>query len=197
MRNAALIIVSFIIGLIALSSVMTITGRNDRRMELTGNLSTAVEKTVSMLLADQKYDVADQEEFVADMTENLSQVLDSDCDITVNVMEADVEKGVLAVRVTAEYKHPNGNPGTIACERTVVFDRKSAEEPRVHTVKFYVEQGGQCYKRCKIYDGECAAIPTAPQSDRGRFDGWFDTEGHEADFSQPVTQDMTYYARWS
>lgn len=197
MKNVAMIIVSVVIGIVALASVMTITGRTDRQMELSSNLPSAVEETLNALFTKKQYQIADEEEFIADFRENLAKVIDSDCDITVDVAGLDVQKGCLSVRVTAEYKHPNGEPGSVTCERTVVFDRNMEEEAEVCTVKFYLEPGAMCYKSCKIYPGKCVAIPVAPHSDRGSFGGWVDEDGNMADFSQAVTADKTYYAIWN
>lgn len=197
MRNVVIIIVTFLLGIIALVSVMTITGRTDRQTELSANLSSAVEETVNTLLVKKQYEIADREEFIADFRENLAEVLDSDCEITVDVTGMDLQKGLLSVKVTAEYTHPNGGPGSVICERTVIFDPVKVLDDGLCTVSFYLKAGESCYKLYKLASGECAAIPKAPQSESGRFAGWYDENGNLADFSQPVTQNMTYYARWS
>lgn len=197
MKNAAIMIVSVILGVIALASVMTITGRTDRQTELSANLSSAVEETVNTLLVKKQYQLADREEFIADFRENLAKVIDSDCDITVNVAGMDLQKGLLSVRVTAEYEHPNGEPGSVTCERTVIFDQTKAEEVGICVVRFYLAPGGECYKQYKLHPGECPAPLKSPQSAYGSFAGWFDADGNLIDFSQPVDRDMTYYARWS
>lgn len=197
MKNAAIMIVSVILGVIALASVMTITGRTDRQTELSANLPSAVEETVNTLLVKKQYQLADREEFIADFRENLAKVIDSDCDITVNVAGMDLQKGLLSVRVTAEYEHPNGEPGSVTCERTVIFDQTKAEEAGICVVRFYLAPDGECYKQYKLHPGECPAPLKSPQSAYGSFAGWFDADGNLIDFSQPVDRDMTYYARWS
>lgn len=197
MKNAAIMIVSVILGVIALASVMTITGRTDRQTELSANLPSAVEETENTLLVKKQYQLADREEFIADFRENLAKVIDSDCDITVNVAGMDLQKGLLSVRVTAEYEHPNGEPGSVTCERTVIFDQTKAEETGICVVRFYLAPGGECYKQYKLFPGECPAPVKAPQSAYGSFAGWFDADGNLIDFSQPVDRDMIYYARWS
>lgn len=197
MKNAAIMIASVILGVIALASVMTITGRTDRQTELSANLPSAVEETVNTLLVKKQYQLADREEFIADFRENLAKVIDSDCDITVNVAGMDLQKGLLSVRVTAEYEHPNGEPGSVTCERTVIFDQTKAEEAGICVVRFYLAPGGECYKQYKLHPGECPAPLKSPQSAYGSFAGWFDADGNLIDFSQPVDRDMTYYARWS
>lgn len=197
MKNAAIMIVSVILGVIALASVMTITGRTDRQTELSANLPSAVEETVNILLVKKQYQFADREEFIADFRENLAKVIDSDCDITVNVAGMDLQKGLLSVRVTAEYEHPNGEPGSVTCERTVIFDQTKAEEAGICVVRFYLAPGGECYKQYKLHPGECPAPLKSPQSAYGSFAGWFDADGNLIDVSQPVDRDMTYYARWS
>ena len=197
MKNVTIIIASFLLGCIALVSVMTITGRTDRQTELSENLPSAVEETMNTLLVKRQYQIADKEEFIADFRENIAKVIDSEGEITVDVAGMDMEKGVLSVRVTLDYLHPNGEPGSVSCERTVVFDQTEAENAGICVVRFYLTPDGECYKQYKLHPGECPAPLRSPQSAYGSFAGWFDADGNLIDFSQPVDRDMTYYARWS
>ena len=198
MKNAAIIISSIILGVLALAIVMTIGGRSERDMELNDNLSSIVEETVDMLLAEKSYDMCDRNEFVADMIENLSYVLDSESDITVNIEQADDEKGIMSVKVIVTYNHPNGEVGTVEAVRTVIFNKLDETEKNVCEVKFYTSVEGelQCYKRYEVLEGDTIPVPMNPVSAEATFTAWVDCDGQMVDFASPVTQDMCYYAIW-
>lgn len=123
MKNIVTIIIVIMLGCVFLVSMMTIEGRSNREQELAENLPLCVEESVNTLLAEKQYDINNRNEFLADLIGNLSVLLDSKNDITVEVEDVDTSKGILAIRVTAEYTHPNGKLGKVSTERTVVFDK--------------------------------------------------------------------------
>lgn len=199
MKNIVNMLIVLVLGVIAIASMMTVAGRSNREMELTNNLPSIAEETVNILFADKKYDINNRDQFISDFAEYLTVVFDNDCDIVVNVMKADLEKGVLSVRIVAEYEHPNGEPGKVSCDRTVIFDKVTEDEPEVYTVKFFTGHSGeiQCYKSFQVYAGEKVQAPVVPQSETGAFTGWVDANGYLADFSQPVEQNLVYYADYT
>jgi len=137
-----------LLGVIFIASMMTIAGRSNREMELADNLSSCVEETINTLLLEKQYQITDQEEFIADFREGLAETIDNNCNLTVDVAEIDMEKGILSVLVTAGYVHPNGNPGSVSCGRTVVFERMQEEAPQFSTIE-YTDENGFCYKQVK------------------------------------------------
>lgn len=140
----------------------------------------------------QKYSIDNTNEFLADLVSSLSARLDSDSGISVNILKTDQEKGILSVRVTESFTHPNGKPGTVTCDRNVVLNRMPDELPEQHSVIFFV--GADDYKSYHINDGDCVTAPNDPVLEGKTFFGWKDMEGYLADFAQPVTEDMVYYA---
>lgn len=123
MKNVAVIIVTILLGAVFLVSVMAVDGRSNREEELAAELPSCVEESVNTLLAARQYDINNRNEFVADLAENLSVLLDSDGDITVEVEQADEARGALSVRVTAGYTHPNGKRGQVSTQRTVLLNK--------------------------------------------------------------------------
>lgn len=201
MKNAVMILISAIIGVLTLAIAMTVDGRMNRSMEITGNLPSAVEETVEIMAVNTKYNINNVNEYIADLTENLASVLDTDSNIRVEVLKQDKEKGVLSVRVTEEFKHPNGQAGTVDCERTVILNKVEEPEPETYSVRFYLAKNqigvGQCYKSYRVSAGDSLPIPENPVSQFGGFTGWCDVNDYLADFSLPVTQNLDYYAVWS
>ncbi|MBP3488799.1 MAG: hypothetical protein J6K53_10435 [Roseburia sp.] len=187
MKNVVMVIVSALIGVLTLAIVMTVGGRTNRSMEIKSNLPSAVEETVENL-AEKNYTINDRNAYIAYMAEGLMKTLDTDSDIRIEVLAADKEKAIMSIRVTEEFKHPNGREGTTECERTVILNKVDQPEPESYKVRFYV--GNVLYKSCVVLEGDLISAPVTPQG----VAGWTDANGYLADFSQPVTQELTYYA---
>lgn len=200
MKSSILMIVNFIMcGVLTLMIAMTMYGRMNRSMEIKSNLSSVVEETVE-LMANEKYTISNYNEFLADFISNLSKVLDSDSDIIVEVLNADKEKGLLSIRVKEEFKHPNGKKGMVKCDRTVILNKLDEKEVETYLVTFYITDAAgneQLYKKYQILEGDSILIPTNPSNAHAAFSGWVDGNGYLADFSQPVSQNLKYYAVWN
>lgn len=196
MRNTVSIITAVLIGALALLGVMVIAGRNGRNTELSAMLPSAVEEAVDTALVKKQYGIADEAELAADVRESVAQAVDSDGDITVEIIGSDLKKGVLSVRVTADFKHPDGKDGSVSHERTVVLERPGTPEQALCEVSFYEERGGECHKKVLVKEGELFTEPIPPVMEGKTFVCWEDESGAPADFSQPVTADAVYYAKW-
>ena len=188
-----LTIISAILGVLTMMLVMTMYGRINRSMELKSNLSSAVEETMENMALNPKYSIQNTNEFLADLTESLSYLLDSQSGITIYIQQCDKEKGILSVKVELVYTHPNGNEGTVSCEKTVIVNKlPAATAPDTCKVVFCV--GANLYKEYMVEAGSVISAPAEPQSTEGTFYGWVDENGYLADFTQPVTQDSFFYA---
>lgn len=187
MKNIVLVITSAIIGVLTLAIVMTVGGREVRSMDINSNLPAAVEQTVANL-AERKYTIADRNEYLADFMEDLAVGLDTDSDIKVEITNVDLERKMMGVKVTETFDHPNGRQGSVTCERTVILDPAESVKDSEYKVRFYVS--GHLYKACMVLAGETVNEPVKPDG----ISGWQDENGYLADFGQPVTQDLTYYA---
>lgn len=201
MKNIGLICVSALLGGLMLMIVMSMEGRNNRNMELKMNLPSVVEATIENMMLDKKYNINNYNEFLADFVSNMSVNLDTDSDIMVKVLKADKEKGLLAIKVIEEYSHPNGNRGTVECERTVILNKLPEATEETYTVKFFLKKedmaSGRPYKVCQVRAENVVATPANPISTDGVFSGWLDPNDYAADFSIPVTGDLMYYAAWN
>lgn len=192
MKNVIVMMVSAILGVLTLMVVMTVNGRTNRSMELESSLPSAVESTLENMAVSKKYSINDRNEFLADMVEALTVSLDAASDIKIDVLGCDMEKGLLSVKVTAEYLHPNGKTGSVTCERSAILEKISEEEIVQHTVSFYV--AGELYKQYTVQKNDRISAPAQPQISGKVFRGWVDGNGYLADFTQPVTQDISYFA---
>lgn len=195
MKQIAVLFSVFFLGVITIVSVMASGGRSNREMELADNLPAAVEETVSELMEEKNYDITSENEMIADMVEDLSGKLDSNSDITVNIENIDVAKGLMSIKVVASYQHPNGKEGSVSCERTVVFNKLQDDPAELCQVRFFVD--ARTYKTCNVWPGDTISAPSEPTVSGKTFDYWVDVEGNPVDFTQPVTQSQIYYAKYS
>lgn len=195
MKQIAVLFSVFFLGVITIVSVMVSGGRSNREMELADNLPAAVEETVSELMEEKNYDITSENEMIADMVEDLSRKLDSNSDITVNIENIDVTKGLMSIKVVASYQHPNGKEGSVSCERTVVFNKLQDDPAELCRVRFLVD--ARTYKTCNVWPGDTVSAPSEPTVSGKTFDCWVDVEGNPVDFTQPVTQSQVYYAKYS
>ena len=71
-------------------------------------------------------------------------------------------------------------------------------ENKYFTVKFMVGTFATAPESQSVLNGQCATQPTNPTSTEYTFGGWYsDSACTQAfDFSTPITQDTTLYARW-
>lgn len=197
MKNIANMMVAFLIGAVGLICMILIAARNDRQMELENMLPSAVEEAVSTAFLKEQYKISDAKELAADIRESIAQAIDSDGDITVDILKCDREKGLCSVVVTADYKHLNGKDARVSCERTVILDKGSEQAKTLCQIVFYESQGGECYKKILAELGETIAEPSLPLAEGKTFVRWIDESGNTPDFTQPIAGDKVYYAEWN
>ncbi len=199
MKNGVILLLSGAIGILLLAVVMTICGNMNYSVELQENLSTAMETSVKHLPGQEEN--RSDAELLAECIEGIVLAVDSDMETTVEVYQADAKKGVLALRAVGSYIHPNGMEGDTDWERTVIYEKGEAQEMEVYEVAFYgskeeLVSKGTCYKSYSVMEGDCITSPAEPRRTGEVFAGWKDCNDYMADFSQPVLQNLCYYAAW-
>ncbi len=190
------VVATCIAGVIFLT-IMAVSGRMNRSMELKSNLPSAAEETAENLLA-KKYDVADKSQLEADFLETLAYAIDSDSDIRLKVNAADKEKQLLSISVTEEFKHPNGKPGTVSYDRTAVVNKLQEEVLETYQVSYYLTNTDtDCYKCYTVHADDMIPVPRDPVAEGKNFTGWTDADGNALDPDMTITQDTAYYAGWN
>lgn len=204
MKNIVMIIISAIIGAVTLAIIFSVSGRMNRSMELQGSLSSVVEETLEnmKISENQRYQIKDYEEFLSDLVGNLAGVTDTDLEITVKVLKAEIEKGLLSVRVCGKFLYPNGMEGILSYDRIVLLNNTREEETAMCKVKFYVtkadlHQDTDIYKEYSVQKEGSIMVPADPQTEEKTFAGWRDINDYIADFSLPAEEDLSYYAEWN
>lgn len=190
------IVTTCIAGVIFLT-IMAVSGRMNRSMELKSNLPSAAEETAENLLT-KKYDIADKNQLEADFLETLAYAIDSDSNIRLKVNAADKEKQLLSVSVTEEFKHPNGKPGTVSYDRTAVVNKLQEEALETYQVSYYLTNTDtECYKCYTVHADDMVPVPKDPVVEGKTFTGWADAEGNALNQNMTMTQDASYYAVWN
>lgn len=190
------IVTTCIAGVIFLT-IMAVSGRMNRSMELKSNLPSAAEETAENLLT-KKYDIADKNQLEADFLETLAYAIDSDSNIRLKVNAADKEKQLLSVSVTEEFKHTNGKPGTVSYDRTAVVNKLQEEALETYQVSYYLTNTDtECYKCYTVHADDMVPVPKDPVVEGKTFTGWADAEGNALDQNMTMTQDASYYAVWN
>lgn len=200
MKNGVLILLNGLLGVILLAIVMTIGGNMNRSVELQENMSGAVEGVVAETMDREECMYAS--EMVEECIAQMAVALDSDMGVEFRVYQADAEKGILSVCAVGDYQHLNGEQGDVAWERTVICEQNGEDETVDNCeVRFYENKEAllgeeRCYKVFRIQPGSSIAEPGCPKKEGLVFAGWRDANDYIADFSQTITQDISYYAAW-
>lgn len=201
MKNVILIAVYMTLAALTFGIVMALHGREARGMELSDHLSSAVEETVENCMLEKNYEVKGDDLFLTDFMESFAAGLDTKSDLTLKVLRADADSGLLSVEAEENYEHLNGRRGTVGGVKTVIFNRLFQEPLKSHQVCFYLSAddmtGGQnCYKTYCVAEGDLITAPLEPLCDGAQFNGWRDINGYLADFTEAVTEERIYYADW-
>ena len=140
MKNAAMIIVSAIMGFLILGIVLTIGGSMNRRCEVETILPSAMEKTVEgMPFAEAG--CSSGELVIAECVE-LPAEIDTDSDVVLKVYQNDVQKGVLSMKLQEKFQHPNGMEGTAEAVRTIIREERENVSKEQYRVRFYRNREG-------------------------------------------------------
>lgn len=185
-----------LLGALIIMMISTTLGRMNRSMEIKSVLSAAVESTVEQLKLKKTYDIANTNEFIADFTQGLACSIDSITSIKIEITNINKEKGLLSVRVTGTFTHPNGNEGKVVDEKTIILNQVQEDEPETYTVRYYIAQNDTTvYKEYTVLEGDYLTVPAAPNRDGLSFAGWASSAGYN--ISEPISCNMEFYGLWN
>lgn len=121
MKKVIMTILSILIFIILMMTIYTIDGRNVRQTELNNALKLSMESAMDQLiLADGN--PQSEEEWKAMFVQSVVMQIDSASDLTVNILEADMDKGILSVEAVLTFRHPVGTKGRVAVQRTILLE---------------------------------------------------------------------------
>ncbi len=172
MKKAAFGIACGFISIFVFVSMLTLYGRAVRQEETNHVLTEAIDSALAGVMSENNYTIADNENFIADFLKALLVQANSDSELTVSVLYADYEYGILSVEITETFLHPNGTEGSVSEVRTVIFD-KEQEDPAAELCKvsFYVAEG-ELYKEYALQKDSLCMVPVPPKKEGKRFRRW-------------------------
>lgn len=173
---------------------MAITSNNARADENENALAAAVEQTLKQLTS-KGYAIDNYEELISDFNQRLLLQINSDSDIHVDVLAADLEKGILDIRVTEAYKTVKGNKREHVCRKTVFLETCTDNVQREYrTIRFQV--GDSIFSQYTLYDGSRLVEPGVPELEGRVFRYWKLEKSEEpADLGNMTADgDMTFRA---
>lgn len=153
---------------------VSIYTKGTRQNELSNVFSSVLKQTLeNYYIADDLRStagqIAQQEEIYSAIKEEMKLRISTDCDISIEILVCDMDKGILSARANASYVYPTGNRENYQISKTVLMDRDIAENTQAE-VLFYVS--GELYKKYQITIGEPVILPKQPAKDGVAFVGW-------------------------
>ncbi|MCI8964080.1 MAG: hypothetical protein HFG37_10290 [Eubacterium sp.] len=110
--------------LLVLAIHTVIDGKTAALQELEDSLAVSVSQTMKEVMEQESYGIQDKNEFIAAFLQALVMRTNSDVDMTVNVISADVEQGLMDIEVTEKITFLNMKEKEIKVRRTVIFEKK-------------------------------------------------------------------------
>lgn len=184
------------LGLLVLISY-TIHGRTIRQTELDMALSVAMEEALRGLQELEAGQRKDVDTFVEEFLQRFSVQIVSNSNVTVHVLDADAEKGLLSAEAVSTFYHPIGSMGSVSVRRTAILEQYTTrEKPEFCQITYLVE--GECYKSYYIQKGTGIRLPGRPGVAGKEFVGWREAGAEEILqlAGSIVEEDRTYVAEF-
>lgn len=186
MKNAVIGFFMVIILIFSGVAIQTSENRTARQNELDNSLGAAMEQSMKILTVNPVYHIEKEngtKEFTADFIQGFLMKMSSDSKYTIDILDVDVEKGLLDVRVSERYKQVIGY-GNVSSHKTVILEDQKEEEDVFYPVSFLTqskehadsEEQEYVLKQVSVHGGDhltAAVLPKAELKKEGYvFCGW-------------------------
>lgn len=167
MKNVVTGIMMSIMMALFIIIILTTDDRTIRINEVNTALADALDESLNVLDIN-KYSIADTDELIADVTQGLLVQIESDADITVNVMDADRSRGIVTMEAVENFIKPTGAAGQTAVTRTILLEKQQVqdtydEDNRQFNIT-YLNTDGTEYMTYSIKKNEQLIIPITPDN---------------------------------
>jgi len=122
MKNIMIGICSFVLLGIVVLIIFTLHGRSVRKQELNYALTSSMQNVMERLQTDTVFAPKSDEELIAMFQQEFLMQIESNSDVTIHILAADCEKGLLSVEAIFTYKHPIGTQGNLSARRTAIIE---------------------------------------------------------------------------
>lgn len=186
MKNAVIGFFMVIVLIFSGVVIQTAEDKTIRKNELDNSLGAAMEQSMKILTVNPVYHMEKEggtDELAADFIQGFLLKTTSNSDYKIEILEIDVEKGLLDVRVEESYKQVIGY-GRVSCRKTVILEDLEVKEDLFYRVSFLTEhaehKGGEEHeyvlKQVSIHSGDSlteAVLPRNGMEKEGQvFRGW-------------------------
>lgn len=121
MKNMIIAFIAALCGVLVILIGFTIHGRTTRQVELDNALKSSMEEAMTMLTYEEGSPQT-EEEWKAAFLQSLVIQINSASELTVTILEADMEKGILSAEATLTWVHPIGTTGRVSSTMTVIME---------------------------------------------------------------------------
>lgn len=121
MKKMITAVMSVVLILLFILSAFTLHGRNYRQTEIDNALQSSMKSAMELMLLEEG-GPENEEEWKTMFVQSLAVQIKSDSNLTVTIMEADMEKGILSAEATLTYRHPIGTVGTVSAQETIILE---------------------------------------------------------------------------
>lgn len=185
------IMMSIILALITII-ILTTDDRIIRINEVNTALADALDESINVLDMD-KYSITDTDELIADVTQGLLMQIESDAAVTVNIMDADKDKGIVTVEAVENFRKASGAAGQTAATRTIILEKQQAqdtydEDDRQYNIT-YLNTDGTEYITYSIKNNKQLIISITPDGT------YWEYNGNPLDTAVNVVSDMIIQAK--
>lgn len=138
MKNAIIGFFMIVILIFSAAAIQTAENRTTRKNELDTSLGEAMEQSMKILTIDPIYHIEKEtgtEEFTADFIQGFLTKTTSNSEFTIEILNVDVEKGLLDVRAVERFRQVIGY-GEVECRKTVILEDVKSVEKKYYSVSF-------------------------------------------------------------
>lgn len=122
MKQVIIVIGLSVIVMIVSMTLLSEESRMDRQDELNRAVSAAIKQTVAESQIENQQEITSDKEMVAQFIQIMSTNMNSEGDISVEVMGADYKEGMLDVLVTQTFNYLNGKEGTVSARKCAIYE---------------------------------------------------------------------------
>lgn len=167
MKNVVTGIMMSIMMALFIIIILTTDDRTIRINEVNTALADALDESLNVLDIN-KYSITDTDELIADVTQGLLAQIESDAEVTVNVMDADKDKGIVTIEAVENFRKASGAAGQTAATRTIILEKQQVqntydENNRQYNIT-YLNTDGTEYMTYSIKKNEQLIIPITPDN---------------------------------
>lgn len=121
MRNMLIAFIAALCALVIILTGFTIHGRSSRQIELDNALKSSMEDAMTILMYEEGRP-ENEDEWKAAFLQSLAIQINSASNLSVTILEADMDRGILSVEATLTWIHPIGTPGSVSSVMTVILE---------------------------------------------------------------------------